>query len=135
MTTTDSSTSIISSDLTRRGAITAALAVVVNVVIVLGVRTTGAVQPFAHLAYARVSLFTVLGVVGATLVYGLIRRRRERPDRDFAVVASVVLVLSWIPDLTFIPTVPGSTTGGVATLMALHATTAAICYGILTRGG
>jgi Na+-driven multidrug efflux pump len=47
--------------------------------------------------------------------------------------AAVVLVLSWIPDVTFIPTVPGATTGGVVVLIVLHATTAAICYASLTR--
>ena len=108
-------------------------AVIANVVIVLAVTAVGAVEPFAHLEPVRVGLFTLGGVVGATAVYGLIRRRREHPDRDFAVVAAVVLVLSWVPDVTVIPTAPGATTDGVVVLMALHATTAAISYAVLTR--
>ena len=133
MTTTGTSTTHASPDLIRRGATAAVLSVAVNALVVLATTSSGAVQPVAHLAYGRVSLFTLAGVVGATLVYGLLRRRRQRPDRDFAIVAAVVLVLSWVPDVTFIPTVPGATTGGVVVLMALHATTAGICYGVLTR--
>ncbi|MDZ7702476.1 MAG: DUF6069 family protein [Halobacteriales archaeon] len=129
MATTDSR----SSDLLRRGAAAAVLAVAVNAVLVFAATASGAVEPFTHLEYPRVALFTIGGVGGASLVYGLIRRRRERPDRDFAIVAAVVLVLSWIPDVTVIPTVLGATTGGVAVLMALHATTAAISYAVLTR--
>ena len=122
-----------SSDLLRRGATAAVFAVLANVVIVLAVTTVGAVEPFTHLEPVRVAVFTLGGVAGATLAYGVIRRRRDRPDRDFLIVAAVVLVLSWIPDVTVIPTVPGATTDGVVVLMALHVTTAAIAYGVLTR--
>lgn len=133
MASTDTRTGSRTPDLLRRGAAAAVLAVAVNAIVVYAVTATGAVEPFTHLEPVRVAVFTLGGVVGATLVYGVIRRRRERPDRDFLIVAAVVLVLSWIPDVTFIPTVPGATTGGVVVLMALHATTAAICYAILTR--
>lgn len=122
-----------SPDLLRRGAAAAVLAVAVNAVIVFAVTASGAVEPFAHLEPGRVAAFTLGGVVGATIVYAVIRRRRQRPDRDFLIVAAVALVLSWIPDVTFIPTVPGATTGGVVVLIALHATTAVICYASLTR--
>lgn len=133
MATTETLAASASPDLIRRGAVATGLALVVNAFVVFATTSTGAVEPFQPLGYPRVLFLTALGTVGATAVYSLIRQRRARPERDFAVVVVVVLLASFVPDLTFVPTLPGATTPAITVLMAMHVTTAAISYAVLTR--
>jgi hypothetical protein len=44
----------------------------------------------------------------------------------------VVLVLSVIPDFTYIPTVPGATAGQTAILVVMHVVAAGVIVGMLT---
>lgn len=133
MATTNALTPDASPDLTRRGAAATGVALVVNAIIVLATTATGAVEPFQPLDLPRVLFLTAVGAVGATVVYAVIRRRSTHPDRTFAIVAIAVLLVSFIPDLTFVPSIPGATTPAIAVLMAMHVTTAAISYAVLTR--
>lgn len=120
-------------DLVTRGALAVVLSLVVNGLIVWAVIATGAVRPFDPLNYQPVFLLTTVGAVGATLTYGLVRRVSARPDRTFAVVVVVALLLSFVPDVAWLPGDPGATTAGIGVLMAMHVTTAAICFAVLTR--
>ena len=72
---------------------------------------------------------TIIGVVGAVIVYALIGRFSRRPIRLFTIVAAVVLVLSFASPLS----IPGAGAGYIAALELLHITTAAIAVGLLTR--
>jgi hypothetical protein len=45
----------------------------------------------------------------------------------------VVLILSWIPDLTYIPTVPGSSPAQTAVLMVMHVVAAVVIVTMLTN--
>ncbi len=78
-------------------------------------------------------LFTVVPAVVAVIIYALLLRFASNPARVFAILAAVVLVLSWIPDLTYIPTVPGSSAGQTAVLMVMHAVAAVVIVGMLTN--
>jgi hypothetical protein len=44
----------------------------------------------------------------------------------------VVLILSLIPDLIYIPSVPGATTGQTAVLMVMHVVAAVVIVSVLT---
>ncbi|MDG5775586.1 DUF6069 family protein [Haloarculaceae archaeon H-GB2-1] len=118
--------------LLRRGVVALVLAVVANLVVTAVGRTAAIAPEFPPLSYRPVALFTALGVVGAVVVYALLRRVTARPDRNFAVVAAVVLVVSLVPDVTFAPTLPGATTAGIGALMLMHVLTAVICVAVLT---
>ena len=119
-------------DLLARGALALVLSLAVNGLVVWAVAATGAVQLFDPLDYGPVFLLTTLGVVGATIVYALVRGWSGRPERTFGVVVVVVLLLSFLPDVLFLPGDPGATTAGIAVLMVIHVTVAAICYAVLT---
>jgi len=98
-------------------------------------------RPFSpdliQLAPGPVGLWTVLGVVGATLVYAFMRRKPADLGRRFVRVAIIALLLSLIPDaLIYFVEIPGFTGGtiaGVIALMALHVTTAAIAVPLLLK--
>ncbi|MFD1588008.1 DUF6069 family protein [Halorientalis brevis] len=118
--------------LARRGGIALGLAVLVNVAIVVAADAAGVAPTLDPLSTGPVVLFTALGVVGATVVYGVLARFRAEPDRLFTGIAAVVLVLSLIPDVTYAPTLPGATTLGVTVLAIMHVTAALVAVAVLT---
>jgi hypothetical protein len=92
---------------------------------------------FMALSPGPVTFWTVMGTIGATLVYGLVRRRSRSPERTFLIVAVVVLLLSFIPDWWVWQTKPpmfkGVTLGGIYALMAMHVVAAVTIAGVLLR--
>ncbi|MGH2618292.1 MAG: DUF6069 family protein [Thermomicrobiales bacterium] len=78
-------------------------------------------------------LFTVIPAVVAVLLYAALLRIAGNPARVFTGIAVVVLVLSLIPDITYIPTVPGASTGQTAVLMLMHVVAAVVIVGMLTN--
>ena len=77
-------------------------------------------------------IFTVTLAVIAVLVYAVVLRFAADPPRTFKIIAAVVLVLSIIPDFTYIPTVPGATTAQALVLVAMHVVAAIVIVGMLT---
>jgi Family of unknown function (DUF6069) len=78
-------------------------------------------------------LFTLVPAVVAVLLYAVLLRFAGNPARIFTNIAAVVLVLSLIPDITYIPTVPGASTGQTAILMLMHVAAAVVIVGLLTN--
>lgn len=118
--------------LAKRGLVAVLVADVVNVVITFAAITAGVAPTLDPLSYGPVLLFTTVGVLGATVVYGLLDRFVAAPDRTFTLLAAVVLALSWVPDALFVPAMPGGTAAGAITLAAMHLTTAAVAVAALT---
>ncbi|MGH3146061.1 MAG: DUF6069 family protein [Rubrobacter sp.] len=114
------------------------LAVLAAVVVNLVIRTVAVaafgLSGFLPLAVGPTVAFTVIGVVGAVVVFALIARFARDPVRLFRRVAFVVLLLSLIPDLSLLITgsIPGTTVAGVLTLMAEHVATWAVSVVTLT---
>lgn len=77
-------------------------------------------------------LFTVVPAIVAVLLYAALMRFTSNPARIFTNIAIVVLILSLIPDLTYIPSVPGASSGQTAILMVMHVVAAAVIVSILT---
>jgi hypothetical protein len=106
-------------DLLRRAAIAAVAAVVVNVLVsVIAKALFDIPDDFEHIETRAVIVSTLVGVVGATLVYALIRN-----DRTFIIVAAVALLLSLAAPLSVSDE---GDAAAVGTLMLMHLTTAAI---------
>ena len=80
-----------------------------------------------------VIIFTFFFAVAAVLIYGAFLRYAANPARTFTVVAAIVLVLSIIPDITFIPSVEGATNGQAGILAVMHVIAAAVIVWVLTR--
>lgn len=120
------------SDLIARGAIAVSLSTVANWLLLWVVLATDAVEPFDPLSFPPVTLLTVAGAVGATLVYGALKRWVEQPDRTFIRIAAIVLLLSFVPDIALLELDADATVPAVIILMAMHIVVAAICVAILT---
>lgn len=117
-----------------RGVTAAVVAAVANGALAAVARAALDLTAFPPLEIQRVVLFTVVGVVGAAVVYGVLRRTVSNPDRAFAVVAAVALVLSFVPDLTIARSLPGATTAGIVLLMVMHVVAAVVAVAVLIRG-
>ncbi|MDP9246916.1 MAG: DUF6069 family protein [Candidatus Dormibacteraeota bacterium] len=89
---------------------------------------------FTALQPAAVASLTVLGVIGAVIVFAALTRLRPDPVRAFTVVATIGLVISWIPDLALYAVgAPGTTVSGVLSLMSLHVVAAGLAVFMLGR--
>jgi hypothetical protein len=80
-------------------------------------------------------LFTVVGMLGAVIVYAMIERFSRQPVQLFRRIALITLVVSFIPDILMLITGfnPGTTVANVAVLFLMHVVAWAIAVGMLTR--
>ncbi|HEX5690472.1 MAG TPA: DUF6069 family protein [Roseiflexaceae bacterium] len=132
----DSSGRVDFSRLWWAGPLAIVAAVVVNIIIQQ--IAAAVLQPdpqFMPLTIGVVSTFTVIGVLGAVLVYALIGRFSQRPIMLFRRVALIALVVSLIPDIlmAFTGFIPGTTVPNVIVLMIMHVAAWAVAVGVLTR--
>jgi hypothetical protein len=118
---------------------TTVLAVVVGLIVNIIIATLA--QPLAptlmQLTPMPVAFWTVLGIVGAALVFRRMLRNPEGIEDRFKRVALIVLLISFIPDILIyfveVPGFTGTTLAGVIALMVLHVTTAIIAVRFLLR--
>jgi len=114
------------------------MATVANVLIAMALRNgLGVPAAFQPLSTPGVASLTIVGMIGATLVFGWIDRTQPDPRRTFVLIATAGLIVSWLPDLAIWATAvfPGTTTTGILSLMALHVVAASMAVGILLRFG
>ena len=113
--------------------------VAVNLVLLLVARplVIDPAMPLNALSIGPVLSFTIAGVIGATAVYAIMRATMRDPDRVFLWTASVVLLLSFIPDILIIGQTTGMFAGGnlpsAILLMSMHVATAGTVVLCLTR--
>src|SRR5215216_266087 len=113
---------------------TVAAAVIANLLVyALGSAVVGYDPGFVVLANASGTiLFTVVPAIVAVLLYAVLMRFSGNPAHIFTNIAVVVLIVSLIPDLTYIPSVPGATSGQTAILMVMHVVAAFVIVSMLT---
>jgi hypothetical protein len=113
---------------------TVVAAVLANLLVyALGSAVVGYDPGFVVLANASGTiLFTVVPALVAVLLYAVLMRFSGNPARIFTNIAVVVLIVSLIPDLTYIPSVPGATSGQTAILMLMHVVAAGVIVWMLT---
>ncbi len=119
--------------LALRGGGAALLGIVVNVVLVTVAQAVDIAPDFDPLSYPSVVFLSAVGAIGATVVYGLIARRRDDPDTLFVRIAAVVLVLSFLPDIGLLFNDETATVGGVIMLMIMHVVVAGACLRLIPR--
>jgi hypothetical protein len=92
---------------------------------------------FAPLQAIAVLSLTVVGVVGAVLVFAVISRLSASPVRLFTIVASVALVISWAAPLAvyFTNAFPGTDASRIVGVMSLHAIAGVITIAVLRTYG
>ncbi len=92
---------------------------------------TVALFPGQVITADHIILSTVLGVLGAILVFALVARRSANPIPLYRKIAVVALLLSFIPDiLVFVTGYSGIVIGAY---ILMHITTAVICVIGLTK--
>ncbi len=118
------------------GPLAAILAAVANAVVYFVAYGLGAmprdvaVQGSGSITLEPVVFASVIGAVGATIVFAIVALlARRRPIRTFSVVAAVVLVLSFYTPFT----IPGAPVAMVATLLLMHVVAAVVIVGVLAR--
>ena len=106
--------------------------IVASVVVNLLVRSAAlALFPTMIMTADHIILFTVLGALGAILVFALVAWRAARPITLYRRIAGVALLLSFVPDILILMTgFPVSTFGAY---ILMHIATAAICVIGLTK--
>ena len=114
---------------------TVAAAVIANLLVyALGSAVVGYDPEFIVLANpSGTILFTVVPAIVAVLLYAVLMRFSGNPARIFTNIAVVVLIVSLIPDLIYIPSVPGATSGQTAILMVMHVVAASVIVWMLTN--
>jgi hypothetical protein len=114
---------------------TVVAAVIANVVVYgVGSAIVGYDPEFVVLAsVAATILFTIVPAIVAVLLYAVLLRVSANPARVFTIIAAVVLVISVIPDFTYIPSVLGASAGQTAILILMHVVAAVVTVAMLTR--
>jgi len=115
-----------------RGGLAVALSLFLNYLLLTIILQLELVATYDHLAYPPVTLWTTIGVVGATVAYGVVTRRSNKPERTFVRLVVVVLLLSFIPDVALLVFDDDATVGAVTALAILHIPPAVVCIGVLT---
>lgn len=90
---------------------------------------------FEPLVLGRYVLFTIVGVIGAAIVYWILGKLGGDPVKRFYIIALIVLILSFIPDFGLLSSdvMPGATMAGVMALMLMHVVTAVACIVLFPR--
>lgn len=79
-------------------------------------------------------VFTVALVSAAVIVFALVTRFIKNPMRTYQIIALVVLVVSFLPDVGYAgSSMPGASWPVAIALMIMHVVAWAICVSILTR--
>ncbi len=109
-------------------------AIAVNVPIYFVGRAFVAYNPeFAPLADVIVTVITTtIYTAAAALVYALVLHFSRNPVRTYLIVAVIALVVTLIPDFTYIPTERGSSAGQTAILVLMHILPAPVIVYLLT---
>jgi apolipoprotein N-acyltransferase len=77
-------------------------------------------------------VMTFAPAVVAVLLYAALLRFTRHAARVFSIVSALVLVASFVPDFTYVPTVPGSSDPQIAVLLAMHVIAAGVIVRMLT---
>jgi hypothetical protein len=118
------------------GLLTIIVSALINFMIALITQTLTTVSPaFTPLQAPVFVTWTVIGCVGAIIVFALLARLTRRPIRNFQITALVVLLISLIPDFMVgvLRPFPTTTPLTVGALMLMHIATALVCVGLLVN--
>lgn len=108
-------------------------AMVVNsAILMLAIEVMGVPAGFP-LSWGPVLASSAIPAVVATAVYGVLARISRRPNRAFALVATLVLGLSFLPFASPPPELSGAPPSVFVILGAMHVAAAIVIVGLLSR--
>lgn len=103
----------------------------VNVILATLAVSLLSVPPAPQLQLPAYSTFTAVGALGAVLVFALVNRLSRRPIQLYRIIATIVLFISFVPDLLLL-SAPGTSPSDIAVLMVMHIATYLVTVGMLT---
>lgn len=90
-------------------------------------------QPMS-LGWGAPIMFTVVLVAGAVLVFALVARFARNPIRTYQIIAFIVLLLSFLPDVAYAQSsMPGASWPVAIALIIMHVVAWATCVLILVK--
>jgi MFS family permease len=113
------------------GLFTILASTIVNIIIATLAISLLSVPSTSDLQLPVYSIATVVGALGAVLVFALINRLSRRPFQLYRIIATIVLLFTFIPDIQLLYT-PGYSPSAVVLLSVMHLTTYLITVGMLT---
>jgi hypothetical protein len=112
------------------GPLAAVTAAVTNILVrTISVALFDIAPGFQPLALGPVVVSSIVGALGATIVFAVVGRFARRPIRLFRIIAVVVLLLSFLNPLVVLP---GASSQIILTLEFMHLVVAAISVALLT---
>ena len=114
-------------------------AVVANLIILfaLGSFVINPAMPLHSLSVGPVAMLTIIGTIGATIVYAIMRAFLAHPQKPFIWLSVIVLIASFIPDYMIIGKTTGPFAGGTLesalVLMLMHVVAAVIIVWSLVK--
>ena len=112
------------------GPLAAVIAAVASVIVsTFSVTLFNIPSDFQPLTLGPVIVSSIVGALGATIVFAVVGRFARRPIRLFRIIAVVVLLLSFLNPLVALP---GASLSILLTLWFMHVAVAAISVGLLT---
>ncbi|GHO85302.1 hypothetical protein [Dictyobacter formicarum] len=117
------------------GLLTLVVALITNIMIGTVSYALFSISPaFTPLNLIPITYWTVLGVMGAVLVFAAQVKLTRHPIANFSKTALIVLLISILPVLTlfFISPFPATSPIAIVTLILMHVNTATLCLGMLT---
>ncbi len=112
------------------GPLTAIIAAVATILVrMIAVIVFDIPSDFQPLTLGPVVVSSIVGALGATIVFAVVGRFARRPIRLFRIIAVVVLLLSFLNPLVALP---GASLSVLLTLEFMHIVVAAISVGLLT---
>lgn len=120
------------------GLLTLVITLIINILIGTVSNAIIPVSPaFSPLDLKPIFGWTTIGVVGAVSVFSVIGKLSLHPIQTFSKLAIIVLLISWIPDISLFFSSPFSDTSPAAiiVLMLMHLSTALLSIGFLTTLG
>ena len=113
--------------------------VVANLIVLyaIGPFVNNSAMPLHALSFPTVTMLTLIGAVGAIVVYAIIRAFLQKPNKPFIWISVIVLLLSFIPDYMIIGQTTGPFAGGTLAnalvLMLMHVVAAVIIVSSLVK--
>jgi hypothetical protein len=114
-------------------------AVVANLIVLyaIGPFVNNPAMPLHALSFPTVTMLTVIGAIGAVIVYAVLRMFLQKPNTPFIWVSVIVLLVSFIPDYMIIGQTTGPFAGGTLpnalVLMLMHVVAAIIIVWSLVK--
>ncbi len=106
--------------------------IVANLIILYALRpfVINPLLPLHALSAGPVTMLTIIGVVGAAIVYAIMRAFLSKPNMPFVWLSGIVLLVSFIPDYEIIGSTTGVFAGGsigsALTLALMHVAAAVV---------